>query len=43
MKQIIFGAAIALLLSGFFVKQAFGTNGGIAGSVTVVLVQVVKQ
>jgi hypothetical protein len=32
MKQIIFGAVIALLLSGFFVEQAFaqinGTNGG---------------
>ena len=32
MKQIIFGAVIALLLSGFFVEQAFaqinGANGG---------------
>lgn len=32
MKQIIFGTVIALLLSGFFVEQAFaqvnGANGG---------------
>ncbi|MGA9151056.1 MAG: lipoprotein [Candidatus Nitrosopolaris sp.] len=32
MKQIIFGAVITLLLSGFFVEQAFaqinGANGG---------------
>jgi hypothetical protein len=38
MKQIIFGAVMALLLSGFFVEQAFaqvnGTNGGIAGGGT---------
>jgi hypothetical protein len=38
MKQIIFGAVIALLLSGFFVYQAFaqvtGSNGGIGGSGT---------
>jgi len=42
MKQIIFGAVIALLLSGFFVEQAFahinGANGakgedGIKGSI----------
>ena len=36
MKQIIFGAVIALLLSGFLVEQAFaqvtGSNGGIGGS-----------
>lgn len=34
MKQIIFSVVAALLLSGFFVEQAFaqmtGTNGGIA-------------
>jgi hypothetical protein len=38
MKQIIFGTVIALLLSGFFVEEAFaqvnGTNGGIAGGGT---------
>jgi hypothetical protein len=38
MKQIIIGTVIALLLSGFFVDQAFGqvngTNGGIAGGGT---------
>jgi hypothetical protein len=38
MKQIIFGAVIALLLSGFFVEQAFaqvtGSNGRIGGSGT---------
>ena len=38
MKQIIFGGVIALLLSGFFVDQAFaqliGSNGGIGGSGT---------
>jgi len=38
MKQIIFGAVIALLLSGFFVEQAFaqvtGSNGWIGGSGT---------
>ena len=38
MKQIIFGAVIALLLSGLFVEQAFaqvtGSNGGIGGSGT---------
>ncbi len=39
MKQIIFGTVIALVLSGFFVEQAFaaqvnGTNGGIAGGGT---------
>jgi hypothetical protein len=38
MKQIIFGTVIALLLSGFFVEQAFGqingTNGGVAGGGT---------
>jgi hypothetical protein len=38
MKQIFFGAVIALLLSGFFVEQAFaqvtGSNGGIGGSGT---------
>lgn len=38
MKQIIFGTVIALLLSGFFVEQAFaqvnGTNGGMAGGGT---------
>ena len=38
MKQIIFGAVIALLLSGFFLEQAFaqviGSNGGIGGSGT---------
>jgi hypothetical protein len=32
MKQIILGAVVALLLSGFFVEEAFaqinGTNGG---------------
>jgi hypothetical protein len=36
MKQIIFGTVIALLLSGFFVEQAFaqvnGTNGGKGGN-----------
>ena len=36
MKQIIFGAVIVLLLSGFFVEQAFaqvlGSNGGIEPS-----------
>jgi hypothetical protein len=38
MKQIIFGTIVALLLSGFFVEQAFaqvtGTNGGVAGGGT---------
>ena len=38
MKQIIFSVVAALLLSGFFVEQAFaqmtGTNGGIAGGGT---------
>jgi hypothetical protein len=38
MKQIIFGAVIVLLLSAFFVEQAFaqviGSNGGIGGSGT---------
>jgi hypothetical protein len=38
MKQIIFGAVITLLLSGFFLEQAFaqvmGSNGGIGGSGT---------
>jgi hypothetical protein len=38
MKQIILGTVIALVLSGFFVEQAFaqvnGTNGGIAGGGT---------
>jgi len=38
MKQIIFGAVIALLLSGFLVEQAFaqanGTNGGKGGDGT---------
>jgi hypothetical protein len=37
MKQIIFGAVIALILSGFFVEEAFaqvGSNGGIGGSGT---------
>ena len=44
MKQIIVGSVLALLLSGFFVEQAFaqpnggtagnGTNGGIAGNGT---------
>jgi hypothetical protein len=41
MKQIIFSVLAALLLSGFFVEQAFaqghsvtGTNGGIAGDGT---------
>ncbi|HYA83334.1 MAG TPA: hypothetical protein VEH06_07785 [Candidatus Bathyarchaeia archaeon] len=38
MKQIIFGAVIAILLSGFFVEQAFaqaiGSNGGMGGSGT---------
>jgi hypothetical protein len=37
-KQIIFGTIVALLLSGFFVEQAFaqvtGTNGGVAGGGT---------
>ena len=28
MKQIIFGAVIALLLSGFFVEQAFANING---------------
>ena len=36
MKQIIFGTVIALLLSAFFVQQAFaqvnGTNGGKGGN-----------
>jgi hypothetical protein len=35
MKEIIIGSLLALLVSGFFVEQAFaqvtGTNGGIAG------------
>ncbi|MGC2680860.1 MAG: hypothetical protein WA323_03260 [Candidatus Nitrosopolaris sp.] len=37
MKQIIFSIVAALLLSGFFVEQAFalqGTNGGKAGDGT---------
>jgi hypothetical protein len=38
MKQIILGTVIALVLSGFFVEQAFaqanGTNGGIGGGGT---------
>jgi hypothetical protein len=38
MKQIIFGAIIALLLFGFFVEESFaqviGSNGGIGGSGT---------
>jgi hypothetical protein len=38
MKQIIFGTIVSLLLSGFFVEQAFaqvtGTNGGVAAGGT---------
>jgi hypothetical protein len=38
MKQVIIGTIVALLLSGFFIEQAFaqvtGTNGGIAGGGT---------
>jgi hypothetical protein len=37
MKQIIIGTVIALLLSAFFVEQAFamtGANGGIGGGGT---------
>jgi len=38
MKEIIIGSLLALLVSGFFVEQAFaqvtGTNGGIAGGGT---------
>ena len=39
MREVIIGSLLALLVSGFFVEQAFaqektGTNGGIAGGGT---------